>query len=347
MIPSLPVPVVLEVGEDQGAGIVVAVQPWLVPADYASADALHDRLRASLDLAEARGWLGPHTVVVLPEHVGTWLVAVGAPERVLEADTTRRAMGRLVRRHLPAFLATRCPDVGDGATCAVFSMRAEAVAAAYGDAMARLAADAGVTLVAGSVLLPEPAVIDGRIVPTRGGALRNASFVFGPDGAIVAGPVVKAFPTADELPFTAPGDASALGAVDTGAGRLGVLVCADGWFPAAWDAVAAAGADLVVVPQYTSGDGVWDEPWRGYSGWPAPSDVDAADLEAITEGEAWLAYGPTARAAAHGLDVVTVPLRGDLWDLGDDGQARWTLGGVAGEGPRVDAPVVLGLWRTP
>jgi hypothetical protein len=344
--PDAPVPVVVEVGEDQGEGIVVAVQPWLVPLDYASADALHDRLGSLLEVAADRGWLGPDVVVVLPEHVGTWLVAAGAPPRVLDADTTRRAMGRLVRRHLRAFVATRCPDADDGATCSVFAMRADEMAAAYQDAMSRLARKAGVTLVAGSILLPEPALVDGVVVPTRGGPLRNAAFVFGPDGSVVLGPIVKAFPTADELPFTAPGTASALGALDTGAGRIGVLVCADGWYPRAWDAVDAAGADLVVVPQFTSGDGAWDVPWHGYSGWPAPDDVDPADVETISEGQAWLRYGPTARAAARDLDVVTVTLRGDLWDLGDDGQIRWTLDGASGEAPRVDGPVVVGLWRT-
>jgi hypothetical protein len=111
--------------------------------------------------------------------------------------------------------------------------------------------------------------------------------------------------------------------------------------------VAAAGAELVVVPQFTSGDGAWDAPWRGYSGWAPPEGVDPTDVDALTEAEAWLAYGPTARAAARGLDVVTVTLRGDLWDLGDDGRIRWTIDGTFGEGPRVDGPALVGLWRAP
>lgn len=338
---AAPEPVVVEVGEDAGAGQVLAVQAWLEVADYAGADALHARLDGWLDHAADRGALPEGTVVVLPEHVGTWLVAAGEP-RAAASDTTRQALARVAKRHLFRFLASRCDGVDDRATCGLFAMKAAETAAAYQDVMGRLAREHRVWLVAGSVLLPAPEVRDGRIAVGEG-PLHNAAFVFDPSGAVY-GPVRKGFPTAAELPFTAAADPAELPTFDTPAGELGVLVCADGWFPDAWQALS--GAELVVVPQFTSGEGAWSEPWGGYSGWPAPSDVDDADIGTLTEGEAWAIYGPTGRAP-DGVDVVTVPLRGDLWDLGDDGHARWRWSGVEGDGPLVDGPVLIHLWRTP
>jgi predicted amidohydrolase len=336
----------LEVGADAGRGNIVAVQAWVEPADYASAATLRAALAPWLDEARARGWLGPSTVVVLPEYLGTWLVAAGEPAKVRAAATTGEAMGLVAKRHLLGYLAARRGPAEDRATYGLFALRAPDTARAWQEVGSDLARTYGVTLVAGSALLPDPAVTAGHLAPTPGGALRNVALVFGPDGGIRGSPVVKSFPTADEQPFVTAGPV-APPVVDTPAGRVAVLVCADGWFPAAWDAAAAAGAEWAVVPQFTSGDGAWSRPWGGYSGWDAPPDVDPADVGAIAEGEAWARYGPTARAAARGLDAVTAPLRGDLWDLGDDGQIRWVVDGVPGEGPLYDGPVVVSLWRRP
>lgn len=340
-----PEPVVIEVGVPEGPADLVGVVAWMQVEDYLTAEAFEGRLGSWLDAASARGWLGPGTVVVFPEYVGTWLVAVDEKPRTVAPDTTTGAMKRLVMHHLGAWRRAKRKGTEDAATEAVFAMKGDRVAEVWQDAMAHLATRHGVTLVAGSALLPEPALVDGRLVPTPKAPLRNVSAIFGPDGSLLAAPVVKAFPTAHELPFVLPGDPARLPAIEVGGVGLGVLVCADGWFPAAWDAVRDAGAQVVVVPQFTSGDGAWAAPWGGYSGWPAPEDVDPADVGAITEGEAWARYGPTARGAARGLDVLTVPLRGQLWDLGDDGQARWVVGGVTGEGPLVDGPVLVGIWR--
>jgi N-carbamoylputrescine amidase len=41
---------------------------------------------------------------------------------------------------------------------------------------------------------------------------------------------------------------------DTGAGRLGVLICYDRWFPEAWRVLALQGAEVVCVPNASLGD---------------------------------------------------------------------------------------------
>lgn len=332
-----------EVGADRGHGNVLGVQMWVEPRDYRSPEALTERLGSWLEQADGRGWIGSNTVVVLPEHAGTWLVAAHEREAVVRAGSADKAMRKVVFANLWRFLGAKSKaPATDPSTYAVFSMKSEQVAADYQSVLGGLAKRFGVTVVGGSILLPEPALVDGSIVVSPGAPLRNSAFVFGPEGQVIGGPVVKVFPTVDELDFTTAGEAAGLGPVQTPAGSVGVLVCADGWFP---EAHAALGeVDLLVVPQYTSVTGLWTQPWGGYSGYPEPADVDLEDIGRISESEAWLKYGPTARSEAS--MVMTVPLRGALWDLGADAQARGVLEGELWEGPLVDAPVLLNMWRT-
>lgn len=339
-----PDAVQVEVGEDAGLGNVLAVQAWMQDLDYATADRFDARLRAWFSEARELGWLGPDTVVVLPEYIGTWLVAVDEPARVFRADQSDKALKKVVMSSLWKWMgAKKGARVDDRATYGLFALKSERMAEVYEGVLRDLAVDFEVTVVGGSILLPGPWVEGDRIRVTMGQPLRNVSFVFRPDGGI-DGPIVKAYPTEDEQGFLTAGHPVHLPVLDSPVGPLGVLVCADAWFPEAWEALAAA--EVVVVPQYTMGEGVWTEPWGGYSGWPAPEDVDRSHVGELTEAGAWWEYGPTERSAGKRL-MVTAPLRGRLWDLGSDGQARVRLGDRLDEAPLVDAPVLLNVWVQP
>ncbi|MFM0874850.1 hypothetical protein QU886_28205, partial [Klebsiella pneumoniae] len=50
------------------------------------------KLAAYLDHAREQGMLNERTVVVLPEHIGTWLLAVGEKEELYHAAERRQAM---------------------------------------------------------------------------------------------------------------------------------------------------------------------------------------------------------------------------------------------------------------
>lgn len=346
--PKEPPPIeVSEHGVDRGEGNLLAVQAWMQPHDYASEETFFARLDELLDEASARGLLGPRTVVVLPEYVGAWLVAEGESEGTFGAETTSDAMSNIVFSHPFAWMgALFSSPAEDGVTYATFHAKGRRMAEVYQSVMSRLAKEHAVTLVGGSILLPEPSVKDGSIEVTEGGALYNASFVFGADGKLIGPAVLKSFPTADEQGFLAAGSPSELPVFDTPAGRLGVLVCADSWFPEAWSALEEGGAELVAVPVFVAGAGVWDEPWGGYSGHPAPDDVDTEDIGSLTEAEAWKKYALPGRLPSSGARAgVTAPLRGALWDLEGDGVALLSLpNGEAEDVPSYDGPALINLW---
>ena len=107
-----------------------------------------------------------------------------------------------------------------------------------GQAIARIAADAEVTLVVG---------ISERVTSGPGlGTLYNALLTFGPDGALL-NHHRKLVPTYTERMVWGYGDGDGLRACDTPCGRVGGLVCWEHWMPLARQALHASGEDIHVA----------------------------------------------------------------------------------------------------
>lgn len=302
---------------------LVGFQPYLEPVDYRCERSFAARMEAYLDSARVRGYLRRGSVGVFPEYVGTWLVLMREPGVGLRwASTLKGALTWFVLRHPWAFWRAyqeaRKAGLADPSAAAVFQIKAEAIAQAYHRTFSRLSRQYGVTLVAGSVVLPGARIENDSLVVQVGAPLENVSVVYGPDGRPFPRIVRKAFPIATELAFIRPGRVEELPVFETAGGQLGVLICADSWFPQSYEALGKV--DMLVVPSYLMGDSCWGLPWRGYSGWPAPADVGNL---ALTEGQAWLTYAmggrlPRLDSTAVGLNVF---LRGRFWELGADGRA--------------------------
>lgn len=332
-------------GHDGGRGNLVAVQPYLVPQDYASAGRLEAKLAGYLGQAAARGWLGPKTIVVFPEYAGTWLAVAGEAPRIRAEPSLDIAMAGLALSHPIDFVRwyAAAPKGVDRAEWALFTAKAPAMARDYQAVFGRLAARFKVTIVAGSIILPAPAVVDGRLVPHPGGALYNVAAVFDPNGRLAPSLTVKAYPIAEELAFVARGRAGDIPVYRTPAGRLAVVVCADSWYPDVYRRLAQTHAELLAVPSFSLEDGSWRAPWSGYSGAPNPADIDRRDLGRLREDAAWTKYS-LGRAAAGLKAGVIVSLRGKLWDLGSDGETLWFAGAARGQLPERPGASLFSLW---
>jgi predicted amidohydrolase len=309
-------------GQDTGHGNLLGVQTAMLPEDYASPEALYAKLAGYLAVAADKGWLRPDTIVIFPEYIGAWLVAVRQKRSVYQAQTIDGALRTLVLANLVRFLRARVRARGqDKIRDTVFRMQASRMAAAYQQVFGLLARTHPATIVAGSIILPEPQVINGQLSPGNG-PLQNCAFVFHSDGSLDSQITRKVFPIRSEQPFLAAALPGQLPVYQTPAGRLGVLVCADSWYPQTYQAFAKQGAKLLAVPAYLSPDGIWDQPWAGYSGHSAPPEVDPADIGQISEGQAWLKYSLAGRMQTSGaVTGMQVFLRGRIWDLGSDGHA--------------------------
>ncbi|AZF16764.1 carbon-nitrogen hydrolase family protein [Pseudomonas sp. R3-18-08] len=315
--------ITLAVNEGQPAerGNLLGIQPELFPADYQSLERLHLKLSAYLQKARELGLINDKTIVVLPEHIGTWLMLGGEKNELYQAPHLRDAMNWLSISNPVQFMRAWISATGENRMDdAYLRMKAPGMARDYQVLFGGLAKEFGVTLVAGSIALPNPSVSLGQLQVGHG-ALYNVSLVFAADGLPLGQPQRQLYPIYDERGFIEPGDENIVSVVDTPAGRLGILIGSDSWYPDNYRKLNDQGAQLIAVPAYVTGRDTWDRPWRGFKSVSTPSEVSLKPEE-TSEGEAWrrltLISQPPISQATAGMSVF---LRGQFWDLGSAGQS--------------------------
>lgn len=207
-------------GQPGERGNLLAVQPELFTPDYQSAERLQLKFHAYLENARRQGLLNERTVVVFPEHVGTWLVASGEKPEVYAAADWPTAMDWMAASNPLKVARGWITARGDQRlTDTLFRMKAVDMAHDYQTLFGGLAHDFKVTVVAGSIVLPDPEVEDGELRPGTG-QLYNVSLTFGPDGRPLGQPQRKVFPTRHELSYLNNDRGERLQVLDTPAGHL-------------------------------------------------------------------------------------------------------------------------------
>lgn len=230
-------------GQPGSAGNLLGIETRLMPADYQSPERLQLKFATYLNHARDAGLLSTRTIVVLPEHVGTGLFATGEKPEVQQARTLRDAMQWTALSNPWDYLHALLDNKGDDRrTEAVLKIKARQMANDYQRIFAGLAKAYGVTLVAGSIVLPEPYIESGQL-HSSSGPLRQVSLSFSPDGSVL-GPLQykhelsryeRRYSEAPELPISS--------VLETPAGPLAVLLGCDGY-----RYQAPAEAELLVVP---------------------------------------------------------------------------------------------------
>ncbi|WP_350615996.1 nitrilase-related carbon-nitrogen hydrolase [Pseudomonas sp. HY7a-MNA-CIBAN-0227] len=325
-------------------GNLLGIQPELFPADYQSLERLHLKLSAYLRKAQDQGLINEKTIVVLPEHVGTWLMLSGEKDQLYQATSLEEAMNWLSASNPLLFL--RALISAEGANRmddAYLRMKAPTMARDYQILFGGLAKEFGITLVAGSIALPNPSVSQGQLQVGHG-ALYNASLVFGRDGFPLGQPQRQLYPIFDERGFIQPSDENAISVIDTPAGRLGILIGSDSWYPDNYRKLNEQGAQLVVVPAFVIGRDTWDKPWRGFKSVSTPPEVSLKPEE-LSEGEAWhrltlISQQPISQATA-GMSVF---LRGQFWDQSSAGQSFLTRNGEVFADSNARGARMLNVW---
>lgn len=310
----------VELGADSGRGNLLGIEPYIAAEDYASAQTLQSKLDGYMSEAKRRGWLNEKTIILLPEYFGTWLVLADESESVFQTDKLATAEQRLVLRHIFGFLWQLINAKEKGKLeAAVFRLKSQVMADTYNSVLSNVAKNYRVTVIGGSTVLPAPQIHKGKLIAGKG-PLYGVTPVYGPDGCAYPDLVLKAYPTTDELPFMTPASSKQLPSFDTPAGKLGILICADSWFPDCYARLKELNVEMIAIPSNGGGPLVWDQPWGGYSGWPMPFDVDANDVKKLTEGDAWRKYALAGRIGMTKARVGSnIFIRGQLLDMAGGG----------------------------
>lgn len=304
-------------GEPGERGNLLGIEPELFPTDYQNTDRLHRKLAAYLQQARDLGLINARTVVVLPEHIGTWLFASGEKDQLYQAATVDDAMEWLAWSNPLQFISAMLGAEGrNRLDDAHLRTKANDMARDYQALFGGLAKEFGVTLVAGSIVLPEPRVEDGQLKIGHG-ALYNSSLTFGRDGQPLGQPQRQLYPDRHQKRYVRPAGEAPLNVIDTPAGRLAVLIGSDSWYPDNYARLNRSGAELIAVPAFVIGKNKWSEPWRK----PEHSGIEMS-TDHPSEGEAWhrltLTGRPPQSTAKAGISVF---MRGQFWNQGIAGQS--------------------------
>ncbi|OQA04033.1 MAG: Carbon-nitrogen hydrolase [bacterium ADurb.Bin400] len=261
-------------------------------------------MESYLKSANESNLLRSNTIVVYPEYIGTWLVSCNLPAIAYQLNNISVVMAMLAARNFPSFIRTYRRTKNLPKT--LFLIRAKEMRKIYHDTFSLLAQRYGVTIVAGSIVLPKPSV-RGGVLQISMGDLHNVSVTYGPDGEAHEILAVKSHLIEEEQPFTTPGISDCPPIYQTPAGKLAVLICADSWHAACYQQLRPLGALMLAVPSFLSRGGVWNKPWHS-----SPE---------ITEKEAWLKHAMAGQLKDTGIRFgINVFLRGRVWGIDSDGQ---------------------------
>lgn len=280
----------LEAGVRSDRGNLLGVQPQLFSSDYRSRHRLHLKLAAYLQRAREQGLLGPRTVVVLPEHIGTWLWALGEKQELYDASRRDEALPWLALGNPVQFASAWLQAEGSERLADTWlRMKAQSMADNYQQLFGGLAREFAVTLVAGSIVLPQPLIAQGRLQPSHG-PLHNVSVVFGADGQALGQPQRQVSASVVQGALIEGTSPPVLQVIQTPAGRVGILLGSDADNPTLYAQLVRQGAQLIAVSggaQALPGVGVshvgvflggrlWDEVGSGhnFAGMPNSSQID-------------------------------------------------------------------------
>ncbi|MBT8764752.1 carbon-nitrogen hydrolase family protein [Metapseudomonas boanensis] len=182
-------------GRATESGNLLVIRPSLYPSDYRDPAFLRLKLAASLDAARTAGLLNKNTVVALPDQIGTWLLLRGEKQSLYQARSLDEADTLLKLSH-PTLIG-RLFLQGQGVEEALLRTKAKRMARDYQKLFSGLAREYGVTLLAGSIVLPTPYFKEGKLRSGHG-ELYNLALAFSPDGKVLGKPYRQPWPESSQ-----------------------------------------------------------------------------------------------------------------------------------------------------
>jgi predicted amidohydrolase len=246
---------------------LVAVQPKTELSDYASVEAFQAKMSSLMARAmrEVDGDLP--TLVSFPELVGMYLSFVPYFWDDLKDETNLEKAGtKLVMKNISRLDEEHRATPETAFRRLAFIEHAVETERAYVDTFSSLAREHGVYLAAGSIALPPL-----EDEPSKGGRhvmdetkVYNMSYLFSPRGVCLSRVPKVNLTEPFEVRVFDSGPKSELVPVDTPLGRVGTLVCWDGFHQTLVEHYDALSVDILLQPSYNQ------KLWNGPCSYDAP-----------------------------------------------------------------------------
>jgi len=225
-VPSLPVPTYEENeisreekswitipiqtnGADRKYGNIISMQAYLHAGDFSKEEWWAERIEELLKTGKDANIYDRKTIIIFPEHIGTGLVFLGQKERVFNQPNWKSAFDAFASLHESEILPhLEFSKKAQPKWEAAFRYRAQTMADTYQLTFARLAKQYSVPILAGSIILPAPKIVAGKLTVDPKGPLYNVSVSFSADGRVMDPLVRKTILTEDEELILEPGDST-------------------------------------------------------------------------------------------------------------------------------------------
>jgi predicted amidohydrolase len=257
---------------------LIAVQAKMSLPDYETDGAFRAKIAALMQKASTEADLALPTLISFPELIGMYLTIVPYYWEQLQGETSLEKAGtRIVMENIGRVPESHRTSPEAAARWLLFIEHALEAERTYVNTFSSLARECGVYLSAGSIALPP---IESE--PSKGGRhiaddtkVHNVSYLFSPRGVCLRRvPKVNMTAGFEERVFDAASK-NELVPVETALGRVGTLVCYDGFHESLVEHYDGLGVEILLKPSYNQ------------HAWDGPSTYDPARKE----GENWLRTG--------------------------------------------------------
>jgi predicted amidohydrolase len=203
-----------------------------------------------------------NTLVVFPEDIGTMLVLDAMGDVINHSDTLHEGTEKFIRRHTFA-MSIRKLIYRTSWPRTLYLYKSQSMAKTYFQTFSDAAKEYGVYIVAGSILLPDYKIKNGKYIPFKpwDKKVYNISYLFGPDGLII-GSQKKVYLIDLEGPEgldVQPAKLSELKVFNTPMGKIGIAICLDGFKEDVLHELQKHGADILVQPSANPGPWTFEQ----------------------------------------------------------------------------------------
>jgi predicted amidohydrolase len=256
------------------------------------------------------------TIVVFPETIGLWLSFVpDVYEQIKDCATIQQALTRGIPPNLYRILGAcwRFKKVG---VSTIFLETATEAERTYRRTFSDLARAYGCYLQGGTIYVPpiEDEPVKGR--HQIGRKVYNFAYLVGPNGVCLQRvPKRNLSPPLEHRFGFAQGDRHDIRPIDTPLGRLGTLICYDGFHESLVERYDSLGVEVVLNPSHS--DRNWQQPAGFNSGITVGQAWERHGVGALLQGRLNIRYAVVAMMAGRVLDLEGQGCSHIAWNTGD------------------------------
>jgi predicted amidohydrolase len=238
-------------GTNRRYGNIVAFQTFLIPINFATTEIYYETLKHYLKKAQDNGFLDSKTLVVFPEHIGSGLVYLNEKRPAFKANSISQSFRYIGFYNYNEYSEFAKKSESENKEIqAIFNLKAESMAKNYQMVFSKLAKEFAVTILAGSIILPNPEIKNNQLEISTGD-LYNTSVVFMSNGELAPILVKKISLNSIESKFIKKGDINQERILSVPGWKIAIMIGEDSLFKENYTEINSKQVDAIINPSFS------------------------------------------------------------------------------------------------